>query len=256
MFSDELKENAEVKEEVTESKEEEKPQELEEVQEAQGASVKLTTSLDYRTMKYLNIYLLKYKRKTFLLYGILIVLSIAAAVYLGISSKGKDYIWIILFGLVILYTCYQAFSMERNLDKHLKNFFTTHKPIDQTYTVSSENIKLSVSTDPTREDTFDWAYISEIAEIPQYYFLFISGSTPMVFDKNNIIEGSLEELEEIIKEKTALKPYKKLDKEIIKKPITFVQPEIFEATKEEQKDAVDVQVEEVKPEEKSNDEDK
>ena len=76
MFSDELKENAEVKEEVTESKEEEKPQELEEVQEAQGASVKLTTSLDYRTMKYLNIYLLKYKRKTFLLYGILIVLSI------------------------------------------------------------------------------------------------------------------------------------------------------------------------------------
>ncbi len=43
---------------------------------------KIITKFDYRAMKYLNLYLLKYKRKTYLLYSILIVLAIAFGIYL------------------------------------------------------------------------------------------------------------------------------------------------------------------------------
>ena len=44
--------------------------EVEEVKEEAKAKIKVNTKFDYRTMKYLNLYILKYKRKTFLLYGI------------------------------------------------------------------------------------------------------------------------------------------------------------------------------------------
>lgn len=206
-------------------------------------SVKVRTKFDYRAMKYLNLYLLKYKRKTFLMYGVLIALAIGFGAYLFISNP-NDIIWPIVFALVVVYTIYQMFSIERNLDKQLANFFNTRPVIEQIIELSSEKLTITVSTRPNEPVDYDWAYIGEIVEIPEYYFLFVNGNNPIILDKENV-EGSLEDLEAIINEKSQMKPYKKLDKEIAKRPITYVHPDIQVVTEEESKDAHEVESEEV-----------
>jgi hypothetical protein len=42
------------------------------------------------------------------------------------------------------------------------------------------------------------------------------------------MEGDAQTLEAILKEKIAVKPYKKYEKELVTKPITFVHPDIVE----------------------------
>ncbi len=55
-------------------------------------------------------------------------------------------------------------------------------------------------------------------------------------------EDVVEELKALIEEKIELKPYKKLDQDIVKRPITFVHPEIIVSNEEEQKEAVEAEV--------------
>lgn len=205
-------------------------------------SVKVRTKFDYKAMKYLNLYLLKYKRKTFLLYGVLIAMAVGFGTYLLITNP-SDIIWPIVFALVVVYTVYQMFSIEKNLDKQLANFFNTRPVIEQIIELSSEKLTITVSTRPNEPVDYDWAYISEIVEIPEYYFLFVSGNNPIILDKENV-EGSLEDLDAIIKEKAETKPYKKLDKEIARRPITYVHPDIQAVTEEEARDAHEVEGEE------------
>ena len=208
-------------------------------------SVKVRTKFDYKAMKYLNLYLLKYKRKTYLLYTILIVLAIAFGTYLFISSKGKDYLWPIVFALVVVYTVVQAFSIEKNLDKQLDRFFNNRGVIEQTIEVSEEKITITVSTRPNEPVDYDWAYIGEIVEIPQFYFLFVNGNNPIILDKSSeaFIEGSLEELVMILTEKAQTKPFKKIEKDIAKRPITYVHQEIQEVHQDESKTAVETESE-------------
>ena len=220
--------------------------EVQEVKEEAKAKIKVNTKFDYRTMKYLNLYILKYKRKTFLLYGILVGLSLGAGIYLTITSEGKDLLWPIIFGLVIIYTIFQALNIEKNLDKHLTNFFNNRPVVSQLIEINSEKITIAVSTKPEEKVDYDWAYVNEICELPQYYYLFISngGGAPVILDKREeaIEEGSLEELKALIEEKIELKPYKKLDQDIVKRPITFVHPEIIVSNEDEQKEAVEAEV--------------
>lgn len=211
-------------------------------------TVKLRTKFDYRTMKYLNLYVMKYKKKTFFLYGIMVGVALGAGIYMFLISEGKNnYLWPIVFGLVIIYTIYQALNIEKNLDKHLKNYFSNRPVVDQIIEISSDKITVSISTNPDEKADYDWAYIGEIDEIPQYYFLFLNGNTPIILDKREeaLEEGTLEDLKEIIAEKAELKPYKLLDKEIVKRPIDYVHQEIQVVDEHEQKDAVEAEVSEV-----------
>lgn len=211
-------------------------------------TVKLRTKFDYRTMKYLNLYVMKYKKKTFFLYGIMVGVALGAGIYMFLTSEGKNnYIWPIVFGLVIVYTIYQALNIEKNLDKHLKNYFSNRPVVDQIIEINSDKITVSISTNPDEKADYDWAYIGEIDEIPQYYFLFLNANTPIILDKREeaLEEGTLEDLKEIIAEKSELKPYKLLDKEIVKRPIDYVHQEIQVVDEHEQKDAVEAEVSEV-----------
>ena len=162
-----------------------------------------------------------------------------------ITSEGKDLLWPIIFGLVIVYTIFQALNIEKNLDKHLTNFFNNRPVVSQLIEIDSEKITIAVSTKPEEKVDYDWAYVNEICELPQYYYLFISngGGAPVILDKREeaIEEGSLEELKALIEEKIELKPYKKLDQDIVKRPITFVHPEIIVSNEDEQKEAVEVE---------------
>ena len=232
-------------------------------------NIKMQTKFDYKTMKYLNLYLMKYKRKTILLYIILIVFSLGVGTYLFISSlkseNGPNYIWPVAFGLITAYTIFQMVTIERNLDKHLRNYFRTRPLLTEVIELDSEKITITVCTRPNKPQEYDWAFVSEICELPGYYFLFLTNNTPIILEKNleAFLEGDFEELQALIKEKCETKPYKVLNKEIVKRPIpeiNYIDPVIEEEVASESSDAVEAEVleettvtsdatEEAKPEE-------
>ena len=209
-------------------------------------NVTVKTKFDYKTMKYLNLYLMKYKRKSVLLYVVLLVLSLGAGTYLFISSlnkeSGPNYIWPVAFGLISAYTLYQMLTIEMTLDKHLRNYFRNRPLLTETIEVSEEKLVITVCTRPNKPQEYDWAYVNEIIELPGYYFLFINNNTPIILEKNSeaFLDGSLEDLQAIIKEKIETKPYKKCDKEIVKRPIpeiNYLDPVIEEEPAEEAAEA-------------------
>ncbi|HKM30245.1 MAG TPA: hypothetical protein VJZ51_05780 [Bacilli bacterium] len=186
--------------------------------------IKMRTKFDYRTMKYCNMYLLTYKRKSFYLYIFLVLLSIGASIYFGFFSGETNLLMAGLFLLVAAYVTYQAFSVEKALDKHLQNFFHNRPVVEQIIELDEEKIIITASSHPNEPQTHEWLFVTEIHEIPQYYMLFIGKNTPIILDRSAdaLLEGSFADLAALIKEKAELKPYKVVDKDILRKPITYI----------------------------------
>ena len=85
--------------------------------------IKIRTKFDYRTMKYCNMYLLTYKRKNFIMYIFLILLSLGASVYFGFLSKENNNLLMAVY-FISGSICYlSSFISGKALDKHLQNFF-------------------------------------------------------------------------------------------------------------------------------------
>lgn len=186
--------------------------------------IKLRTKFDYRTMKYCNMYLLTYKRKSYIMYIFLILLALGASVYFAFFNNPANYLMAGLFVLVSVYVGYQALSVEKALDKHLVSFFYNRPIVEQIIEIDEDKITITASSRPNEPQVYDWSFVSEIHEIPQYYMLFVGKNTPVIIDRSidALIEGSFEDLARLIKEKAETKPYKVVDKNIVKKPITYV----------------------------------
>lgn len=222
--------------------------------------IKMRTKFDYRTMKYCNMYLLTYKRKSFILYIFLILLSIGASVYFGFFSGENNFLMAGLFLLVAAYVTYQALSVEKALDKHLQTFFYNRPVVEQIIEIDEEKITITASSRPNEPQTYDWSFVSEIHEIPQFYMLFVGKNTPIILDRSEeaLLEGSFADLAALIKEKAELKPYKVVDKNIVKKPITFVHQYIepvhniddVEANEENKEDSLEAEVVETEEDKK------
>ena len=199
--------------------------------------VKNLTKFDYRTMKYCNLYIIKYKRHTFLVYAIMAAITIGFSIWSFVSSlldenEGTNYLFPIIFILFAVYMLYQGLNVEKSLDRQLEAYFANKPVTEQIVEISEETIKIlsrglgEVEANPI---DVDWSQVTEIHEIPEYYFLLVGKNTPLIIDKSSeaFLEGSLEELKAIIDEKAKAKPYKHVDKNIVKRPITYVH-QVFE----------------------------
>ncbi len=234
---EEQKDTEVVTEEVIEVNEED--QQGEKVEEAYtGKSAKISTKYDFKTMKYFHVYNNVHRRKRNIQYLVLALISLALTGYIVYDSITKttaknEEITISMFFipaimvLFAIYIIYQAFTIEASLDRRLRTLFMKQKVSELFFEVREDKIIITPVLKPEDTFSYDWIQVTSIAEIPQYYF-FYSGKSPMfIIEKNPnaIIEGSYETIEEIIKEQIAKKPYQRIDKEIIKKPITFVHPD-------------------------------
>ena len=197
-------------------------EEASEVLEASERKVVVKLNVDYRTLKYYNVYVLKHVRKFYLLYAIFLVLLIGGGVY---SIIAKTYIVAALMGVFALYLVYQMFSIERTIDRQLTAHFMRRRPQVQEYTFTDEGIKVTPADggDPIE---YEWVYVTHIYEIPQFYYLYL-GKQPIIVDRNEemILEGTKEDLDGIIAAQATKKPYKKLDKNILKEPVEFNYPD-------------------------------
>lgn len=211
-------------------------------------NVKLKLRIDYKAMKYYNVYNLKYKKKFIWVYIFLILVCIGASVAMAIT---KSYLIAVLFAAFAAYLGYQTINLEKMIDRQIVAYFQRNRPIEQNIEINDEFITISSIAHPDKTINYEWIHITEIHEIPQYYFLFIK-KQPIIISKDpeDVLEGSQEMLAEIIKEKAAGKPYKVTNKEIAKNNVDFEYPNYDEFQEEhiEEAEVVENEAEEIKVE--------
>jgi hypothetical protein len=183
------------------------------------------TKLDFRTLKYCNLFLMKFQRRSKLWIIITVLLSVGIIVYDLLKLHSK--MFSILGGIFILYSIYQFISLEKKLDQQLAGFFRGRPVNTQTIEIDDEKITVTRSFDPENPAVYDWSFINQIFEMPQYYMLMVGKGSPIIIDRSEeaLLEGDKAALDEIILEKASLKPYKKTEEDLVKIPITFVHEE-------------------------------
>lgn len=197
----------------------------------------VNTKFDYKTMKYCNKYIIFYKNKAYLFSLILGLVVVGLGVYTLVTALLKDQS--VLFSIIIMamgiFMSYSAFNLESKIDAQLISYFNSNPVRDQVATITDEKISISHPGDEEHGIEYPWAYITEVHAIPEYYMLFVNKKTPLIIDRSDeaIIEGSQIELTNIIKDKAALKPFKEVNKNIVKKPITYVHTYVDPSTAEE-----------------------
>lgn len=215
-------------------------EETEEVkQEYTGPVIKTKTRYDYRTMKYFNMYNMVYKKHFRIVYVVMGILAIAFGIYSlytgVIQNMGTEDYTFNAFSLLLpivfvgfgVYFIYEAIWFERVIDKNITNHFMRNpQVVSLEVTVTEEEVSLCVMNSNSKPFAYNWAYVTEIVDIPEYYFMYVQ-KQPIIIEKdpNKVISGDYDEMVRIIKEHTATKPYKKFDKELVTKPITYVHPD-------------------------------
>lgn len=188
--------------------------------------IKTITKLDFRTLKYCNLFLMKFQRKSKLWIIITIILSIGIIIYDLLALE--IHMFAVLGGVFILYSIYKFLTLEKALDQQLTAFFRGRPVNTQTVEVDEEEIKVVRSFDPENPIVYNWSYVTQIFQMPQYYMLMVGKGSPIIIDRSPeaLVEGSQEALDQIITEKATMKPYKKTEEDLVKIPITFVH-EVF-----------------------------
>lgn len=208
-------------------------------------SVKLKLRIDFKAMKYYNMYNLIYRKHFIWFYIILSIvcfggcfISFAGAFIPGF--RDPNILFAVIFGLFTIYLVYQTINLEATIDRNIANYFYNRRPIEQNLIINDESITIVSPTDSEKRVTYDWLNVTKIFEIPQYFYLYL-GKQPLIIDKdpNAILEGSYDDLIAIIMDKASVKPYKKTDKEVVKRPITFVHQEFVEEKKEENQETIE-----------------
>ncbi|MBO4623592.1 MAG: hypothetical protein J5691_06920 [Bacilli bacterium] len=226
--------------------ESDKEENQEEVLEASTRKVRVKLNVDYRTLKYYNVYVLKYVRKFYWLYAIFLLLLIGGIVY---SVIVKTYVVVALMAVFALYLVYQMLSIERTIDRQLTAHFMRRRPQVQEYTFTDEGITV-VPAEGGDPINYEWVYVTHIYQIPQFYYLYL-GKQPIIVDRNEdmILEGTKEDLEGIIASQATKKPFKSLDKNILKEPVEFNYPDYdaMDAARAEEQASLEENKEEDKP---------
>ena len=202
--------------------------------------VEVQTVYDYRTLKYCNMYIIKVKRKSALIYSVMAAICFIVGLICFFTMEGiNKYISIIIIALG-LWTLKNLFTEEAKIDKSLENFFRTHAPFKQNFAFDREKIRVTAYVDgEVKQADYPWAYIQEIHAIPEFFILFLNGGTPVIIDRDEskLLLGTKEDLEQIIREQSTLKPFNSYDKPLVKnlKEITYIEEEIKDPVLEENK---------------------
>lgn len=187
-------------------------------------NLKVKTKIDFKALKYANLYLMRVKRKSYLIFSILCAACIFGAVYSLISGGMNNLLFAIIFFVFALYAVYTMLTFEKKVDKSLIKFFSQNAPMTQYIALDEDNISICLKGKEGLEKvSYDWAYVNEIHKLKDYYLMFLAGGMPIIIERNEetVIEGTMDEVDELIKSKGELKPYRVYEKELIK---NFVDP--------------------------------
>lgn len=241
-------------------------EELKEEPEDEGPYVKLSVKYDYKTLKYYNVFSIVYQKHFNILYIALAALCLGYAVFQvfytiiptiqAAQENGEAISWTVflipvLFLIFAAYAIYSFFSYEKGIDRNLTLHFNNTNKITTIETkINHKGIYIVSSNYEGESFKYEWPYITKICEIPQYYYFYV-GKQPIIVpkDENCVLEGDLATLRAIVDEQAKIKPYKKVDKDIVKKPITYVHPSELDEMQKNSIEVEEVQSQEEKTEE-------
>lgn len=204
--------------------------------------VEVETLYDYKVLKYCNMYIYRVKRHSSIVSLIMAIVFIAISaiiLYTSIVNKNNNYIFGIMTILLAIWVIISIFTEERKIDRSLVNYFKTHAPVKQKFSFDKEKIRITaVVNGEERQADYPWAYVTEIHAVPEYFYLFLNGSAPIVLDRSDdaIVTGTREDLENLIREESALKPCKEYNKPVVKRlvDVTYYVPAVEEAEANEE----------------------
>lgn len=187
-------------------------------------NIKVKLDYDFKTMKHYNYYNLVHRRKGYIIYVITALISLAVALFM-LLGKNQNYVFSAVFGFLTLYFVYQLINFEKVIDTQITKFFIKNPHVySKIITLNNEQINIYNPDLDAPQFSYGWEHINEIHDTPEYFFLMAYKSAPVIISKNPdfFIEGTIEELTALIMEKAQSKPFKKVEKPIVKRPITFV----------------------------------
>ena len=217
---------------------EEKPEEESLTPKPIESIVELTTEYDYRAQKYCQMYRLRVKNKSIIVNSIFSVILLGLAIYMFIVNEGQGK-FIAIFPLVFfLYTLYGIFFEEKKVDNYLKKFFQTHAKFALHYQINDDVVRFTQEVNgEERWADFPWAYITEVHQVPEYYFLFLNGGNILIIDRREecMEKGTQADLALLIKKQCELKPFVKYDKKYFNKliDVQYYQAPINDSPEEE-----------------------
>lgn len=225
-------------EEILESQEqeaceEEKVEETLVEQPYEGREATTYICYDYKTLKGFTMYNTVVKRKGVLKYVLFSSVALLLAIYVIVSAVIKNinatektdltYTYI-MGGICVAFAVYvfiQAFKFEDQVDKAIARHLYEHKQLnEQNIIVREDKVTIVPLSRPTETYDYEWYQISSIEEINGYILLFV-GKMPIIIetDPSKIVDGTYEDMLDIIKENIQIKPFKKYEKKLFKKPI-------------------------------------
>lgn len=226
---------------------EEEPKEEEEKLPEMTPIVEVVTTYDYKVLKYCNMYVIRVKRKSILINMIMAIVCMAIGgliLYSSLKNGNNNYIFSILTFLLSFWVIFSIFTEEKRIDKSLVNYFKTHAPVKQTFSFDNERIRITADVNgEVRQADYPWAYVTEIHAIPEYFFLFINGGAPIVIERNPeaILTGTMEDLENLIRDEATTKPFKQYTKPLVKHfvDVTYYEPVVAEKEEENKEELVE-----------------
>lgn len=187
---------------------------------------------DYDTLKSMTMYNTVVKRKGPIKYLVLGIVALCAAIFVIVnafiqknnSTEEMNIVPnIIMGGVFVLFAIYiiiQGFQFENQVDKAIVKHLAGKKEYNEHNVIVRED-KVTIVPLSHVNDKYDyeWYQITSIEEIPGFFVLF-AGQMPIIIerDPNKVVEGSYEDMLDIIKEKIQTKPFKKYEKQLYKKP--------------------------------------
>lgn len=145
----------------------------------------------------------------------------------GSAISGISLIIPIIFILFGAYFIYNGTCFEKIIDKQITMHFARQpKVVKMNVEVTLENVSIIIPSRESEPFKYPWAYVTEIVEIPDYFFLFVQ-KQPIIIEKdpNLVISGDYDVLLDMIEKQKEFKSFKKLDKAVLKKPVTYVHME-------------------------------
>lgn len=188
---------------------------------------------DYKTLKCFTMYNTVVKRKGVLKYVLFSSVALLLAIYVIVSAIIKNInateksdltYTFIMGGVCVLFAVYvfiQAFQFESQVDKAIVRHFNEHEQLnEQNIIVSEDKVTIVPLSRPTEKYDYEWYQISSIDEIDGYILLFV-GKMPIIIetDPSKVVNGSYQDMIDIIKENIQVKPFKKYEKKLFKQPI-------------------------------------
>ncbi|MDO5402658.1 MAG: YcxB family protein [Eubacteriales bacterium] len=128
-----------------------------------------------------------------LLFGMMLVQSLVKHM-LG-SAEADTFLTVFFAVGTVIFLYIGMAGMDKSNKKRFQNIYNNMKGVTFTYTIDSEDIKVTDEEDDS--DMFSWEDIVKWNQDMEYFYLFVNQENCLIIDKKGFISGTEKDLKEL-----------------------------------------------------------